>query len=209
MCERILLVGNGSVDPCAIPRLDDFDRVIRFNDCRNFASAPGRTDVVAVCNTGRPARQMSASVAWRRHPAAAAAREIWSVRPPLLFAAARARIVREHPDLTDLCDDYTDAFVAFCHATGKRHLTLDEEAHRAAAAALARLAPGAYVTPSTGLIVIEHLLRHHREARIALIGFDHSGWSGHPFAAERRLVDAYVRRGLLSRLQPVRREVSA
>ncbi|MCB4769725.1 Urease operon accessory protein [Ancylobacter sp. Lp-2] len=205
MCGGILLVGNGSVDPLALSRLDDFDLVVRFNDCRNFASAPGRTDVVAVCNTGRPARQMSAATAWRRHPAVVAAREIWSVRPPRLFAAARPRIVADHPELADLCDDYTAAFVAFCRATGKRHLTVDEEVHRAAATALAPLAPDSYVTPSSGLIVIEHLLRRRRAARIVLAGFDHAGWSGHPFAAEARLVDSYVRQGLMSRLEPVAR----
>lgn len=39
--------------------IDLSDIVIRFNDCRSMGAGGSRTDVVAVCNTGRPGREMS------------------------------------------------------------------------------------------------------------------------------------------------------
>ncbi|MBS7544187.1 Urease operon accessory protein [Ancylobacter oerskovii] len=204
MPARIIIVGNGSIDPSLAAFIDTHDLVIRFNGCRSFDQAPSRTDVVAVCNTGRPACEMLGAPGWSRHPAIRAATEIWSVRPPRFFAAERARIVREHPQLADLCDDFTDGFIAFCERTAKRHRVISEAIHRRTARALLPHAPAPYVTPSSGLIVIEHALAHWPEARIAVAGFDHTGWWGHPFDAEARLVEHYVRQGLLQRGLPAR-----
>jgi len=200
MHRRFVLIGNGSIDPMVRSQVDPSDQIIRFNDCRNFDSLPVRTDVVAVCNTGRPARNMVAGTAWRRHPAVEKAREIWSVRPNRLFTADRARIIRDYPELLDLCDDYTQDFAEFCGMTGKQHRIIGEEIHAAVAESLLDYQPSRYVTPSSGLLVIEHVLRHFPENAACLVGFDHSGWSGHPFAAERALINAYVESGLLRRL---------
>ena len=67
MGQRIMIVGNGDVPEGSAARIDAADRVIRFNECRNFGSTGSRTDVVAVCNTGRPARAML-SRAWLDSP---------------------------------------------------------------------------------------------------------------------------------------------
>jgi hypothetical protein len=40
------------------------------------------------------------------------------------------------------------------------------------------------------------------EDMVMLAGFGHHGWSGHPFDAERDLIESYVARGKLRRLQP-------
>ena len=195
-----MIIGNGAVDRRLATRIDAHDLVIRFNLCSSFAQAPSRTDVIAVCNTGRPAWEMLGSAAWHRHPAVRDAPEIWCVRPARLFAAERARIVRDHPELDDLCDDYTESFMTLCTNTGRRCLVIDESIHHRAAISLSAYLPQPYVTPSSGLIVVEHVLREWPQADISLAGFDHAGWAGHPFAAERRLIDAYIRRGLVTRL---------
>ena len=198
--RSMIIVGNGEIAAGAATVIDAADLVIRFNDCRSMGAGGSRTDVVAVCNTGRPARAMLGSAEWRKSPAVAAASEIWSVRDPGKFAALRAPLAISHPELDDFCDDYTDQFTAFCQATGKRHVVIGQSIHEGVDAALADHDPGSYVVPSSGLIVIAEVMARHPDDDIAITGFSHTGWEEHPFAAEKRLVDAYVSRGRLRRL---------
>ncbi|RKD70944.1 hypothetical protein BJ928_103467 [Rhizobium sp. WW_1] len=198
--RSVIIVGNGEIAAGAATVIDAADLVIRFNDCRSMGAGGSRTDVVAVCNTGRPARAMLGSAEWRKSPAVAAASEIWSVRDPGKFAALRAPLAISHPELDDFCDDYTDQFTAFCQATGKRHVVIGQSIHEGVDAALADHDPGSYVVPSSGLIVIAEVMARHPDDDIAITGFSHTGWEEHPFAAEKRLVDAYVSRGRLRRL---------
>jgi hypothetical protein len=195
-----MIVGNGEIAAGAADVIDAADLVIRFNDCRSMGAGGSRTDVVAVCNTGRPARAMLGSAEWRRSPAVASASEIWSVRDPRKFAALRAPLAISHPELDDFCDDYTEQFTAFCEATGKRHVVIDQSVHEGLDAALADYDPGAYVVPSSGMVVIADVMLHHPGDDIAITGFSHTGWDQHPFAAEKQLVDAYVSLGRLRRL---------
>ena len=198
--RTIIIVGNGEIAEGLATEIDAADLVVRFNDCRSMGAGGSRTDVVAVCNTGRPARAMLGSAEWRKSPAVASASEIWSVRNPSKFAALRAPLALSHPELDDFCDDYTDQFTAFCHATGKRHVVIDQSVHDGVDAALAAYKPGAYVVPSSGMVVIADVLLRHPDDDIAITGFSHTGWDGHPFAAEKRLVDGYVSLGRLKRL---------
>jgi hypothetical protein len=195
-----MIVGNGEIAEGAAKEIDAADLVVRFNDCRSMGAGGSRTDVVAVCNTGRPARAMLGSAEWRKSPAVASASEIWSVRDPGKFAALRGPLSLSHPELDDFCDDYTDQFTAFCQATGKRHVVIDRSVHEGVDAALAAYEPGSYVVPSSGMIVIAEVLARHPDDDIAITGFSHTGWNEHPFAAEKRLVDAYVSLGRLRRL---------
>lgn len=198
--RRVMIVGNGEIAAGSAAAIDAADLVIRFNDCRSMGAGGSRTDVVAVCNTGRPARAMLGSAEWRKSPAVAAASEIWSVRDPRTFAALRAPLAISHPELDDFCDDYTDQFVAFCQATGKRHAVIGRSVHESVDAALADHEPGSYVVPSSGMIVIADVLARHPNDDVAIAGFSHTGWEEHPFAAEKRLVDAYISLGRLKRL---------
>jgi len=198
--RAVMIVGNGEIAAGAADVIDAADLVIRFNDCRSMGAGGSRTDVVAVCNTGRPARAMLGSAEWRKSPAVASASEIWSVRDPRKFAALRAPLAISHPELDDFCDDYTDQFTAFCRATGKRHVVIDQSVHEGVDAALADYDLGSYVVPSSGMIVIADVLLHHPDDDIAITGFSHTGWEEHPFAAEKRLAEAYISLGRLRRL---------
>ncbi|WP_199287238.1 Urease operon accessory protein [Rhizobium chutanense] len=180
--------------------IDAGDFVIRFNDCRSYGAGGSRTDAVAVCNTGRPAKAMLGSPEWRAHPGVVSAGEIWSVRDPEKFAAMRAPLAVSHPELDDFCDDYTDAFTAFCADTGKTHVVIDKSVHDAVDASLSAFDPQPYVVPSSGMIVIAEVLSKYAEAEVSLAGFGHAGWEWHPFAAERQLVDRYIAAGRLTRL---------
>ncbi|ARO31428.1 urease-associated protein [Rhizobium sp. NXC14] len=200
MIEKIVIVGNGEIGEGQAGIIDAADFVIRFNDCRSYRTGGSRTDAVAVCNTGRPAKAMLGSPEWRAHPGVVSAREIWSVRDPEKFAAMRAPLAVSHPDLDDFCDDYTDAFAAFCAETGKAHIVIGKTVYEAVDASLSAFEPAPYVVPSSGMIVTAEVLDKYAEAEVMLAGFGHVGWEWHPFAAERQLVDTYVAAGRLTRL---------
>ncbi len=195
-----MIVGNGEIGANAAAAVADASFVIRFNECRSYEASPGRTDVVAVCNTGRPGKAMVASEAWREHPGVREAAAIWSVRDPQKFAELRAPLAVSHPELDDFCDDYTSQFNAFCADVGKMHVVVDKVIHEAVDEALAAFHPAPYVVPSSGMIVIAEVMNRFPEATIDLAGFGHVGWEWHPFAAERQLVDSYVAAGRVTRL---------
>ncbi|MGG7516533.1 Urease operon accessory protein [Allorhizobium undicola] len=197
-----MIVGNGEVAADAAPFIDACDMVIRFNGCRNFGLAGRRTDIVALCNTGRPAKAMLEDETWRASEAVKAASALWMVRDPAHFEALRTGILARHPELDDFFDDYTAAFAGLCASQGKQHVVIPGAIHGEAVAQL-RLHDGdPGVVPSSGMIVITHLLNDpaYRQDKIMLTGFSHEGWEGHPFAAEKRLIDALVAAGRVSRL---------
>ncbi len=199
--RRIMIVGNGPVPEGAAGLIDAADLVIRFNDCRSVGAGGSRTDIVAVCNTGRPGKAM-AQAGWAGSPPVRAAAAIWCVRDPEKFAAMREPLSRSHPDLDDFCDDYTAGFAGIAVANGKAHLVLSRACHEALEAELAVHAPPPYVVPSSGLVTIAHVLSSPAFAddAVCLAGFGHQGWEWHPFAAERAWVEAHVAAGRLSRI---------
>lgn len=203
--RQIMIVGNGPVHEGAAPLIDAADLVIRFNGSRNFGSAGRKTDIIAVCNTGRPGAAMLADPAWRDSEAVSRTAEIWSVRDPDKFADLKPHLAISHPELDDFCDDYTDGFEAFATAKGKRHRIISRAVHEALDKTLMALDAEPYVVPSSGMVVIQALLLDpaHAKDTILLAGFGHSGWDGHPFEAERRLVDQHIASGRIMRLQPL------
>jgi hypothetical protein len=200
--RTIMIVGNGPMPDGAAAAIDAADLVIRFNDCRSCGAGGEKTDIVAVCNTGRPALSMLGGGVWKSHAAVRQAASIWCVRDGAKFQALRGKLNVTHPDLGDLCDDYTDGFFAFAQATGRGFHTVPALTHESVDAALERFDPAAYVVPSSGLIVIAEFLAHWRQPgdRVVLAGFGHAGWEGHPFAAEREMVEDFIREGKLERL---------
>lgn len=199
----IMIVGNGEVPDGAADAIDAADVVIRFNDCRSVGRGGAKTDVVAVCNTGRPALAMLGGGRWKTSEPVRQARAIWSVRSGAKFSAMRAALARTHPHLDDFCDDYTAGFESFARATGREHRVIPAETQERLERDLARFAPPPYVAPSSGLVVIADILsRLATGDDVVLAGFGHGGWEWHPFAAERRHVDALAADGRLRRLNP-------
>lgn len=202
MSRRIVIVGNGAIPQGLAATIDAADIVIRFNGCRSAGAGGVKTDIIAVCNTGRPALDMLGGGRWKDSETVRQAGEIWCVRSSDVFAAMRAPLAVSHPDLDDFCDDYTDGFEAFAAATGRRLRVIPAALHRAVDAGLAAFDPAPYVVPSSGLVAIAHALENLAEERdrVSIAGFSHEGWEWHPFAAERRWVDALVTAGRLDRL---------
>jgi hypothetical protein len=203
--RQIMIVGNGPVDDGDAALIEAADLVIRFNGCRNFGAAGRKTDIIAVCNTGRPGAAMLADPNWRDSEAVKATAEIWSVRDPDKFAAMRPELAVTHPELDDFCDDYTDGFAAFASANGKQHRIITRAVHEDLDLALEAYAPAPYVVPSSGMVVVHAILSDpaHADDTIILAGFGHTGWDGHPFDAECRLTDQLITSGRLMRLAPM------
>ncbi|OLP44242.1 Urease operon accessory protein [Rhizobium oryziradicis] len=202
MTRTIMIVGNGDIEQRVAQRIDGADMVIRFNGSRNFNRAGSRTDVVAVCNTGRPAKAMVQNEAWRDSVPVKDCRAIWSVRDGQKFQRIKPDVLACFPELIDFFDDYTEAFAEFALSRGKEHVVLPAALHDAVDAELATFQPAPYVVPSSGLMVMAYLLNDPAFVgdEIAFAGFSHQGWDGHPFEAERQLVNAYVSAGRLTRL---------
>ncbi len=200
--RTIVIVGNGEVPTGAAATIDAADVVIRFNDCRSVGAGGTKTDIIAVCNTGRPALAMLGGGRWKNSAAVRQSREIWSVRAAEKFTGMRAALAETHPDLDDFCDDYTAGFVSFTAATGREHRVIPVTVHEQLDRDLARYAPTPYVVPSSGMVLIADVLSDFAMPGddIVLAGFGHAGWGLHPFGAERRYVEALVAEGRLRRL---------
>lgn len=184
--------------------IDLSDLVIRFNDCRSLGAGGRRTDVVAVCNTGRPGHEMTQGRDWRESDGVRQASALWSVRDPAKFSEMEPGIRARWPELTDFCVDYTAGFAAIAAETSKSHIVIPRDVHERLDKALAAHAPAPYVCPSTGLVAIAHVLESVSGDgdEVAIAGFSHQGWSGHPFAAEQQLVDTLSNEGRLARISP-------
>lgn len=202
MGRRIMIVGNGELPPGVAGFIDLSDIVIRFNDCRSLGLGGSRTDVVAVCNTGRPGHEMTDGTEWRDSDGVRQASAIWSVRDPAKFADMEPDIRERWPELTDFCADYSAGFATIAAETGKSHIVIPRGVHERLDAALEAYTPAPYVCPSTGLFAIAHVLESVSgdDDEVAIAGFGHRGWSGHPFAAEQQLVDALAGKGQLKRI---------
>lgn len=202
MGRSIAIVGNGDIDPALGPTIDAADLVIRFNDCRSAGPGGRKTDIVAVCNTGRPARKMLHEPGWKDNPSVMQASEIWCVRDPQKFAAMRAPLMLSHPELDDFCDDYTEEFRQFAASTGKALHIIPATIHEALDRTLATFSPPPHVVPSSGAVLIAELLARFalRTDHIFLAGFGHAGWEWHPWGAERQWIDGLIADGKLSRL---------
>lgn len=202
MGRRIAIFGNGDLGAAAMLAYDA-DLVIRFNDCRSAGDTAGRTDVVAICNTGRPAKAMGEDPEWRRHAAVRAASAIWCVRHPEKFAEMREPLAESYPELDDFCDDYTEVFRGIANDEGKSFHIIPRSVHERLDAAFAGLTDVPYASPSTGILVIEEVITRHMSDgdRILLAGFSHEGWEGHPWEAERKYIQPLEAKGLIKRAQ--------
>jgi hypothetical protein len=202
MARSIVIVGNGSFSPGEARTIDSCDVVIRFNGCRSIGEGGFRTDIVAVCNTGRPAAAMIRQADWRNSPAVKSATEIWCVRDASKFAELKQVLEIQYPELDDFCDDYTEGFKSLANNTGKSFAVIPRRYHDVLDLELRGLMPGAYVVPSSGLIAIAYVIGEVSAPgdQVVLAGFSHQGWDGHPFDAERGFVDRLIAQGQLRRL---------
>lgn len=202
MAKRIIIIGNGEIAQGVAELADASDMVVRFNLCSTYGASGHKCDVVALCNTGRPAKQMAFSAEWRAHPAVQSAGEIWSVRDAAKFHDMKPQIIARYPELDDFFEDFTDEFAALAKREGKSDCVIDRAVHEALDAEMSRLDGASYVCPSSGLVAIAHILKNVKQPsdEVLIAGFGHQGWALHPFVAEKRLIDEWAAQGHLIRV---------
>lgn len=202
MGRSVIIVGNGEIGDGLADIIDAADLVMRFNDCRSVGPGGGRTDIVAVCNTGRPGKAMTENAGWACNRSVWLASAIWCVRDPAKFRAMSQDTLRDHPELDDFCDDHTDGFADYARQNGKDFHIIPAATQEALEETLAAHQPPPYIVPSTGAVAVAEFLAHYRKPgdEIFLAGFGHQGWEGHPWAAETAWMEDLIQRGLLARL---------
>lgn len=202
MARRIMIVGNGEIGEGLAETIDAADLVMRFNDCRSVGAGGGGTDIVTVCNTGRPGKAMTEDAGWANNKSVWLASAIWCIRDPAKFNAMKPDILRDHPELDDFCDDYTDGFADLARQSGKDFHIVSGATHEALDRTLATFGSAPYIVPSTGAVAIAEFITHYRQPgdEIFLAGFGHRGWDGHPWMAEKAWVEDLVQKGKLRRL---------
>jgi hypothetical protein len=89
---------------------------------------PSRTDVVAVCNTGRPAWRCSGRGEWPSIRPCARRGYLERSRPGKIRCPA-APLAVSHPELDDFCDDYTEVNSMPSAQCGKAHVVVDKLIH--------------------------------------------------------------------------------
>ena len=199
--RRLVVMGNAPLHYDCSALVDLADVVVRLNDCKGAGPRSGtRTTVLCVNNLGSPAREYVDGALFRRFPCCRDASEFWFPRNQLVHDLHAARVggaisPGEHADFS--------AAIIAANALAARTIvhftaafnetvisTLQQVRHRY------QLAETAW-SPSTGMFAIAHVLSapEFREHEVHLLGFRFQGWSGHHWAAERRLIAEYVREG--------------
>lgn len=197
---RIAIVGNAKLESDQNALVDASGLVVRFNRCESLdgALAGKRTDVLALTNTGETGKRFAADLPTLL--ARIGASQVWLIRAPGYY--------RELASRYSIFDgkkrqNFTEHTALLARAAGHRQVVIfDAPLQRELDRKLAARNPEtASYMPSSGMVVIEHVL--HRVTRpedtVVILGFGHNGVFKHPWDAERQLVDEYVAAGKLTR----------
>jgi hypothetical protein len=193
--KSVALIGNGTIDEPLWFDVNRHDLVIRFNACKHFGKITGRrADIVVFVNTGRSGQKLALEADSVDLGAVAAAKEFW-------FSAASDVIVdqiasnpttadapthKDHPgDWVDFsedlkrmrCNSKPNSFIEGEYFFGAQALLKDHGAK-----------PG--TRPSTGFLTLYKVRQTWKPERISLFGFQHKGWPGHPWDAEKSAIAA-------------------
>jgi Glycosyltransferase family 29 (sialyltransferase) len=193
--NSVALIGNGKIDERLWFDINRHDLIVRFNACKHFGVTTGRrTDVVVFVNTGFSGQKLALERDTVDNAAIAAAKEFWFSAPADVIAHEfvnnptnqDAPTYRDHPgDWIDFSDDLQR------HRCVGRPCSFIESEHFFGAQNLLK-AHGAKngTRPSTGFLALYKIRNTLRPSRVSLYGFQHFGWPGHPWDAEKSAIDA-------------------
>lgn len=181
--KSIAVVGNGPVSARQGRKIDRFSFVVRFNRFKNYGVSGLKTDAIVVAPTGRPGRLNAENHCdpIDQKP------QIWISKPAGIIAGQNREAMLNGED-DGSRRDWTEE-IRSNHARDRLVIHFGAEIYHGATARLRALGATNFVEPSTGLLTILYLQKHF-SAPIVLFGFTHEGWRGHPWEAERRLIDS-------------------
>ncbi len=183
--RSIALVGNGPLPPGEGEVIDQHDLVVRFNSCSSYGEGGYRTDVLVLTNTGEPAKVFASNDTAINENALISARVFWIARSPELVARERER----YPDQAAYWTDHATEIIR--NRVGSRPFRfLDAKIYWSAQEELKKYGATDGHQPSTGMLALFHIKNTMWwPFRVTLFGFTHEGWEGHPWQAERALID--------------------
>lgn len=189
LATRISVVGNGPIEAKLCDSIDRFDLVIRFNSCQNYGDTGRRTDVLVLVNTGPAGKVLACRNEAINDEALSSARKIWIAKEPSLIAEQ----LLKHPSDAELWEDCSEELI-HNKLQSKPWQFLSSKIYHSAMQNLKKYGADDHHDPSTGILAIFNIC-HTLTTRfspcvLTLFGFTHEGWVGHPWDAERALIDA-------------------
>ena len=207
--KSLAIVGSAQLEKDYSGFIDSCDLVIRFNNCKNYNVHSGkRTDILVLNNSGSPdnnrtlafmLKPRSEEEVQQEMPYLGMAKQIWFVRPMGTFLQEFYK-TRIDPDNrfreAGLRDALLRPYLAVEIAKAQ-NITVDlfvEVWEK-----LLDYGATSAVLPSTGVLGIEMILADSlfNAYKKYIVGFGWSGWEGHPWLLEQRLVSDYLKQGRL------------
>ena len=182
---NIFLVGNGPTANIS-HMIDAADLVIRMNKVPTFGRTTGtKTDWLVLVNTGDHGVELITNI--EQNPA-------YSFCSEIVFPLSEDLLIEERKRLPEFPGFNNSSGLVSTHKpvrTVEKSIvdSLDQKL---------RLTDQTYIMASTGMIMVEYLLS--KFSHINICGFGHSGWSGHPWMAEQKLINTYIRSKRITRI---------
>lgn len=198
---NIVVVGSAPLQIDYGNLVDSSEIVVRFNDCKNFGGASGqRTDIIYVNNTGSPAMRYinERPFALKAYCQSAV---IWFVRDSSTHHAHFNKVKSSFPryPVTDL-DDLSERIIGSNELQGKEIHRISRAFNEDIFKKLSMLSKKPFICPSTGFFGLMHVLTNpaYKSCQVHALGFGFEGWKGHPWSAEKKLINNYVLSGRLT-----------
>jgi hypothetical protein len=196
---KYAIVGNGPVTSDIAAQIDGCDFVIRMNLCTSHGDWTGtRTDCIALGNIGEHAASIMRA---ESNPHIVDVPEVWLGHNPLLHAEIAEAVEKISATTASYFDDFS-ILASGPDFSRKRLHILDYYTGAALMAKLRAHQEMPFLLASVGMSVIEEVVQVLAQPGdlVLVAGFTHRGWWGHPWDAERAVIDDYARRGLIRRI---------
>lgn len=201
--KRIVIVGNGPVEPGVAHAIDSADIVIRFNEAVIIPERTGsKTDILFLMNSGKSMQARLETPSYWLEPFVQDASEIILPYHP--------SIVRQHHPQPNFLSrlkgrkaDWTAETLKKIEALGKKATTLSAEFYYETCQILDISTDDlSKVFPSSGLLAIRYAIETLRtdSTRIEFCGFSWQGWKRHSWGNEQHWVDEQIQEGRISPL---------
>jgi hypothetical protein len=202
--KKIVIVGNADVKADHSEFVNSCDLVVRFNLCRNYKKNTGdRVDILCLVNSWKPGRRHCKSGEVSQLCFIKSLKQVWFYAPPKPFwNNICAHIFKDIQALE--YREYSKKIIERNGLSDKHIEYTQKEIHEALHKKLQANGAAKYSLPSSGMSVIEKIVsgEKYQEYKKYIVGFTYEGWSGHPWAAEKKLIDDYMASGILIRLDP-------
>ncbi len=215
--KSIVFVGNAPLSSDLSNFIDSCDCVVRFNRCPNYRVNSGaKSDVLVLNNTGNPGTQATIAFflkkrtkkkAERTLPYTKGVSRVCFVRPSAESCKAflQSHVPGDNPlrdqELRDIqLDRNLGTEIAKALFLDDRKIDfIDADFYTSVWKNLLRYGSTDAIMPSTGILGLEMLLGDGScENHVKYIaGFGLEGWPGHPWELERRLLNDYIKKGVL------------